>query len=35
MFKKLQLLSSAAFSIGHGGNDAQKVIQFLMRNQIK
>jgi len=23
-FKKLQLLSSAAFSIGHGGNDAQK-----------
>jgi phosphate/sulfate permease len=25
MFKKLQLLSSAAFSIGHGGNDAQKV----------
>jgi inorganic phosphate transporter, PiT family len=26
MFKKLQLLSSAAFSIGHGGNDAQKVM---------
>ena len=25
-FKKLQLLSSAAFSLGHGGNDAQKVI---------
>lgn len=24
-FKKLQLLSSAAFSLGHGGNDAQKV----------
>jgi inorganic phosphate transporter, PiT family len=26
MFKKLQLLSSAAFSVGHGGNDAQKVM---------
>jgi inorganic phosphate transporter, PiT family len=26
MFKKLQLFSSAAFSIGHGGNDAQKVM---------
>jgi PiT family inorganic phosphate transporter len=25
-FKRLQLLSSAAFSIGHGGNDAQKGI---------
>lgn len=25
-FKRLQLLSSAAFSIGHGGNDAQKVM---------
>lgn len=25
-FKKLQLLSSAAFSIGHGANDAQKVM---------
>lgn len=24
MFKKLQLVSSAAFSIGHGGADAQK-----------
>ena len=24
-FKKLQLVSSAAFSLGHGGNDAQKV----------
>lgn len=24
-FKKLQLLSAAAFSLGHGGNDAQKV----------
>ena len=26
MFKKLQLFSSAAFIIGHGGNDAQKVM---------
>ncbi|MEY2918541.1 MAG: hypothetical protein RIS73_2255 [Bacteroidota bacterium] len=26
MFKRLQLFSSAAFSIGHGGNDAQKVM---------
>jgi inorganic phosphate transporter, PiT family len=26
MFKKLQLYSSAIFSIGHGGNDAQKVM---------
>jgi PiT family inorganic phosphate transporter len=25
-FKRLQLISSAAFSIGHGGNDAQKVM---------
>lgn len=30
MFKKLQLLSSAAFSIGHGGNDAQKVMGIIM-----
>lgn len=28
-FKKLQLLSSAAFSIGHGGNDAQKVMGLI------
>jgi PiT family inorganic phosphate transporter len=28
-FKKLQLLSSAAFSIGHGGNDAQKVMGII------
>jgi len=26
MFKRLQLLTSAAFSVGHGGNDAQKVM---------
>lgn len=29
LFKKLQLLSSAAFSIGHGGNDAQKVMGII------
>jgi PiT family inorganic phosphate transporter len=29
MFKKLQLLSSAIFSIGHGGNDAQKVMGII------
>ncbi len=28
-FKKLQLVSSAAFSIGHGGNDAQKVMGII------
>lgn len=28
-FKKLQLLSSAAFSVGHGGNDAQKVMGII------
>ncbi len=26
IFRRLQLLSSAAYSLGHGGNDAQKVI---------
>ena len=26
VFKKLQLLSAAAYSLGHGGNDAQKVM---------
>jgi PiT family inorganic phosphate transporter len=26
---KMQLLSSAAFSIGHGGNDAQKVMGII------
>lgn len=30
MYKRLQLLSSAAFSIGHGGNDAQKVMGIIM-----
>jgi PiT family inorganic phosphate transporter len=28
-FKRLQLVSSAAFSIGHGGNDAQKVLGII------
>ncbi|NUM32269.1 MAG: inorganic phosphate transporter [Bacteroidetes bacterium] len=28
-FKKMQLMSSAAFSIGHGGNDAQKVMGII------
>lgn len=29
MFKGLQLVSSAAFSLGHGGNDAQKVMGII------
>jgi PiT family inorganic phosphate transporter len=29
LFKKLQLVSSAAFSLGHGGNDAQKVMGLI------
>lgn len=29
MYKKLQLVSSAAFSIGHGGSDAQKVMGII------
>lgn len=33
-FKRLQLLSSAAFSIGHGGNDAQKVMGIIMATLI-
>ena len=28
-FRRLQLISSAAFSIGHGGNDAQKVMGII------
>jgi PiT family inorganic phosphate transporter len=28
-FKRLQLVSSATFSIGHGGNDAQKVMGII------
>ena len=30
VMKRLQLVSSAAFSIGHGGNDAQKVMGIIM-----
>jgi len=30
VLKRLQLVSSAAFSIGHGGNDAQKVMGIIM-----
>jgi len=29
VFRRLQLLSSAAFSLGHGGNDAQKVMGII------
>lgn len=29
IFRKLQLVSSAAFSLGHGGSDAQKVIGII------
>ncbi|MBS1936254.1 MAG: inorganic phosphate transporter [Bacteroidetes bacterium] len=29
MFKRLQLSTSAAFSLGHGGNDAQKVMGII------
>lgn len=29
MFKRLQLVSSAIFSLGHGGNDAQKVMGII------
>ncbi|MDD3458253.1 MAG: inorganic phosphate transporter [Weeksellaceae bacterium] len=29
IFKKLQLVSSAIFSLGHGGNDAQKVMGII------
>jgi PiT family inorganic phosphate transporter len=29
MYKSLQLVSSAAFSVGHGGNDAQKVMGII------
>ncbi len=29
MYKRLQLVSSAAFSIGHGGSDAQKVMGLI------
>ncbi|HZX31283.1 MAG TPA: inorganic phosphate transporter [Rhodocyclaceae bacterium] len=29
MFKRLQLLSAAAYSLGHGGNDAQKTVGII------
>jgi inorganic phosphate transporter, PiT family len=29
IFRKMQLLSSAAYSLGHGGNDAQKVMGII------
>jgi PiT family inorganic phosphate transporter len=29
IFRRLQLLSSAAFSLGHGGNDAQKIVGII------
>jgi PiT family inorganic phosphate transporter len=29
VLKKMQLLSSAAFSLGHGGNDSQKVMGII------
>jgi len=29
VFRRLQLLSSAAYSLGHGGNDAQKVMGII------
>ena len=29
MYKRLQLVSSASFSIGHGGSDAQKIIGII------
>ncbi|HXL55330.1 MAG TPA: inorganic phosphate transporter, partial [Chitinophagaceae bacterium] len=29
MYKKLQLVSSASFSIGHGGSDAQKAMGII------
>ncbi|WP_431244921.1 inorganic phosphate transporter [Flavobacterium sp. P21] len=32
--KKMQLLSSAAFSLGHGGNDSQKVMGIIARRAV-
>ena len=29
IFRRLQLISSAAYSLGHGGNDAQKVMGII------
>jgi PiT family inorganic phosphate transporter len=33
-FKRLQLLSAAAYSLGHGGNDAQKTMGIILAVQI-
>ena len=33
-FKRLQIVSSAAFSIGHGGNDAQKAMGIIAASMI-
>jgi phosphate/sulfate permease len=29
LFRRLQLVSAAAFSLGHGGNDAQKTMGII------
>jgi len=34
LFKRLQLLSAAAYSLGHGGNDAQKTMGIILAVQI-
>jgi PiT family inorganic phosphate transporter len=34
MFRKLQLVSAAAYSLGHGGNDAQKTMGIILAVQI-
>ena len=34
VLKKMQLLSSAAFSLGHGGNDSQKVMGWFDLNVV-
>jgi PiT family inorganic phosphate transporter len=34
LFRKLQLLSAAAYSLGHGGNDAQKTMGIILAVQI-
>jgi len=30
LFRRLQLLSSGVFSLGHGGNDAQKTVGIIV-----
>jgi PiT family inorganic phosphate transporter len=34
LFRKLQLVSAAAYSLGHGGNDAQKTMGIILAVQI-